>query len=90
MSAEYRVMYDRVGQRGGSNGSPPPPPLTVSADSLPELEELVVTDVRRYLRARFVEVDIDLETMRGQIICGFQSGGTFTIERTAEGGDRNG
>jgi hypothetical protein len=83
----YRVVYERVGRRGGRDGSPPPPPLTVWAMSPDSLAEHVHRDCRHYLTSRETEVVVDLEAMRGQIFAGMNNGGSFTLEvlHTAEG-----
>ncbi|MFJ1964861.1 hypothetical protein [Streptomyces massasporeus] len=86
----YRVVYERVGRRGGRDGSPPPPPLTVWATSADSLAEHIHHDVRRYLASRETEVTVDLENMRGCIFAGFNNGGGFRLEAvaTADGGAR--
>lgn len=76
----YRVTYERVGRRGGRNGTPPPQPLEVWVMSADQLAEKVYDDVRKYLASRQVSIDIDLETGRGQIFAGMNNGGTFTVE----------
>lgn len=85
----YRVVYERVGRRGGRDGSPPPPPLTVWATNADSLAAHIHHDVRRYLTSRETEVTVDLENMRGCIFAGFNNGGGFQLEvvATAEGGD---
>lgn len=84
----YKVVYERVGRRGGRDGSPPPMPLTVWALDADGLAEHIYQDVRRYLTSREAEVVVDLEKMTGFILAGFSTGGTFTIEalHVAEGG----
>jgi len=81
--ALYRVTYERVGRRGGRNGSTPPPPLTVWAMSADDLAEQVHRDIRQYLLSQDSDVAVDLEQMRGQIFAGMNNGGTFTIEQLA-------
>lgn len=76
----YKVVYERVGRRGGRNGSPPPPPLTVWATGADSLAEHIHKDSRRYLTSRETEVVVDLEKMTGFILAGFNNGGTFAIE----------
>jgi hypothetical protein len=84
----YKVVYERVGRRGGRDGSPPPPPLTVWAMSADSLAEHIAKDTRRYLTSRETEVIVDLEKMTGFILAGFNNAGTFRLEElaTAEGG----
>lgn len=77
--AQYRVTYERVGRRRDI------PPLVVIAAGADHLAELIYDDARPYLRSRDVEVSVDLENMRGIILCGWNNGGTFTIERVDGG-----
>lgn len=79
----YRVTYERVGRRGGRNGTPPPQPLEVWAMSSDQLAEKVYDDVRKYLASRDIEVCIDVENCRGQIFAGMNNGGTFAVETLA-------
>lgn len=72
---QYRVTYERVGRRRDI------PPLTVVAAGADDLAERIYDDVRKYLLSRWPEVHVDLEEMRGFILCGFNSGGQFAIER---------
>ncbi|MFF0166725.1 hypothetical protein [Streptomyces prasinus] len=84
----YRVVYERVGRRGGRDGSTPPPPLTVWAVDADSLAERIHKDARRYLTSRETEVVVDLENLRGCIFAGFNNGGGFQLEvvATTEGG----
>lgn len=79
----YRITYERVGRRGGQNGTPPPQPLEVWAMSPNQLAKEVHDDVRKYLASREVCIDIDVETGRGQIFAGMNNGGTFAVETLA-------
>ena len=85
----YRVVYERVGRRGGRDGSPPPPPFNVWAVDADSLAEHIHKDARRYLTSRETEVVVDLENLRGCIFAGFNNGGGFRLEvvATAEGAD---
>lgn len=85
----YKVVYERVGRRGGRDGSPPPAPLTVWALDADGLAGHIHRDVRRYLASRETEVVVDLEKMTGFILAGINNGGSFTVEalHVAEGGD---
>lgn len=79
----YKVVYERVGRRGGRDGSPPPPPLTVWVLDADSLADHIHKDVRRYLASRETEVVVDLETMRGCIFAGMNNGGSFVLETVA-------
>lgn len=76
----YKVVYERVGRRGGRDGSPPPAPLTVWATSPDNLAGHIAKDSGRYLLSSGAEVVVDLEKMTGFILAGFRNAGTFTIE----------
>lgn len=84
----YKVVYERVGRRGGRDGSPPPPPFNVWAIDADSLAEHIHKDARRYLTSRETEVVVDLETLRGCIFAGLNNGGGFRLEvlATTEGG----
>ena len=45
------------------------------------LADRIYDYARPYLRSRDVEVVVNLEGMRGWITCGWNNGGSFTIER---------
>ncbi|MGW1497522.1 hypothetical protein ACWCQW_02840 [Streptomyces mirabilis] len=79
----YKVVYERVGRRGGRDGSPPPAPFNVWAVSADSLAEHIAKDTRGYLLSRETEVVVDLENMRGSIFAGFQMAGTFQLEAVA-------
>lgn len=80
----YRVAFDRIGRTGGRDGSEPPAPLTARVLTADHLADRIYDYARPYLRSRDVEVLVDLEEMRGSILCGFNTGGRFTIERLGE------
>lgn len=86
----YKVVYERVGRRGGRDGSPPPAPFNVWTTSADSLAEAIAKDSRRYLVSRESEVVVDLENLRGFIFAGLRTAGTFTLEalQVAEGGAR--
>ena len=75
--AGYRVTFDRIGRNHGVE------PLTATAGDADELAEAVYRYARPHLASRDVEVVVDLAAGSGFIFCGFNNGGTFTIE-TAE------
>ncbi|GAA4059719.1 hypothetical protein [Actinomadura miaoliensis] len=77
----YRVTFDRIGRTGGRNGTEPPAPLVARVLSADGLAERIYEYARPHLRSRDVEVVVDLEELRGSILCGWNNGGTFTIER---------
>jgi hypothetical protein len=85
----YKVVYGRIGRRGGRDGSPAPAPLTVWATSADSLAEHIAKDTRRYLLSRETEVIVDLEKMTGFIVAGFNNAGSFAIEalHVAEAGE---
>ncbi len=84
----YQVTYQRVGRRGGRDGSTPPAPLTTWAVSPDHLAELIAKDVSPYLLSDDIDITVDLDAGRGLILAGFNNGGSFTIEAltTAAGG----
>ncbi|MFG3660295.1 hypothetical protein [Streptomyces sp. NPDC047706] len=82
----YKVVYERVGRRGGRDGSPPPAPLTVWATSADSLAAHIHKDTRRYLTSRETEVVVDLEELKGYILAGFNNGGGFRLEVVATAG----
>jgi hypothetical protein len=77
----YRITFDRIGRQGGRDGSEPPAPLVARVLEADGLAARIYTYARPYLGSREVEVLVDLEAMRGSILCGWNNGGTFTIER---------
>jgi hypothetical protein len=78
-STKYRVMFDRIGRKKEVA------PLTVDARDADELAEHIYRYARPHLLSRDVEVSADLEAGKGIVFCGFNNGGTFTIERVADG-----
>jgi hypothetical protein len=70
----YRVTFERIGRDHDVA------PLVTVATSADELAEVIYDYARPRLRSRDVDVYVDLEKQSGGILCGFNSGGTFTIE----------
>lgn len=83
-AARYRVTFERIGRRGGRGGSEPPAPLTARVADADELAHEIRTYALRFLGSRDPEVQVDLEEGSGVILCGWRSGGTFTIEQLAD------
>lgn len=81
----YLVTYERVGGKGGRDGSPAPAPLTVTTDQPHLLEEQIVRDVRPHLGSSFLDAIVDLEAMRGSVFAGFRTAATFSLA-IVEGG----
>ena len=82
----YKVTYERVGRRGGRDGSPAPAPLTVWATSADSLAGHIAKDVGRYVLSGGAEVVVDLESMSGRILAGFRNAGTFRLEALVNDG----
>jgi hypothetical protein len=78
--SRYRVTFERVGRRGGRDGSTPPAPLTTAASSGEHLAVQVLAYTRPFLASRGVDVVIDLDEGRGFLLAGFHTAGEFTVE----------
>ncbi|MFE6977080.1 hypothetical protein [Streptomyces sp. NPDC057682] len=80
-----RVVYRRVGARGGSNGSTPPEPLEVSVgrSASEDVARAVARDVRPYLLSPVYRVVIEEGGRSGYVLCGVRTGGEFVIENFA-------
>lgn len=77
----YTVTFHRVGRNHHVA------PLAVDADGPDpafELAEKIYRYVRPHVMSRGVDVTVDLDTGTGQIFCGMNNGGTFTIQPTKE------
>jgi adenylyl- and sulfurtransferase ThiI len=72
----YRVTFNRIGRNHHVA------PLAVEATNADTIAEAVYRYARPHLASRDVEVSVDLATGQGQIFCGFNNGGTFTVEPT--------
>lgn len=79
---EYIVTFDnsRIGRNHDVQ------PQTFLACDAEELAEKVWEFSRKFLLSdpRSIEVAVDLEEARGNIICGFNNGGSFTITQRLE------
>lgn len=69
----YVVTFERVGRHRDL------PPLTVRARDGDHLAQEIYRYVRPSLMSRDVEIVVDVETGEGNIFCGFNNGGTFTV-----------
>jgi hypothetical protein len=70
---KYVVTFDRIGR------SRDVAPLECDATCADELAEQVYRYARPHLLSRDVNVVVDLTAAKGEIFCGFQSGGSFSI-----------
>lgn len=75
--SRYVVTFDRIGRTHDVL------PLVATAADADHLATLIYKYARDYLLSRDVDVVVDLAGMRGDILCGFHSGGQFTIEALA-------
>lgn len=82
--SRYLVTFERVGRRGGRDGSTPPAPLTVDAADGEHLAVHVLAYVRPFLASRGLDVVIDLEKGTGFLLAGFHTAGEFTVEELPE------
>lgn len=82
---QFRVTFDRVGRRGGRDGSPAPEPIVRSLAG-DQLADSIALYVRQFLASPSFEVFLDTETGRGHILTGFRTAGTFTVEQVAVSG----
>lgn len=73
----YRVTFERIGRRHDIF------PLVAHVRNAEHLAKVVYTYARPHLGSRDVRIDVDLYTLKGTIFCGFQVGGTFTIEHVS-------
>ncbi|MFI6251452.1 hypothetical protein [Streptomyces sp. NPDC051016] len=82
--SRYLVTFERVGRRGGRDGSTPPAPLTVEATDGDHLAVQVLAHVRPMLASRALEIVVDLDEGRGFLLAGFHTAGEFTVEELPE------
>ncbi|MEU1071836.1 MULTISPECIES: hypothetical protein [unclassified Streptomyces] len=78
-ATEYRVTFDRIGRRGGRDGSTPPSPIIRSFGG-EQLANSIALHARPFIASRAFEVIVDMDAMNGFILAGFHTAGTFTIE----------
>jgi hypothetical protein len=76
----YRVTFDRIGRNHNVK------PLTVEVDGPDHLASEIYHYAKPHLLSGFPDVVVDLEAGRGSILCGFNNGGTFTVEPVSGGG----
>ncbi|MFB7739587.1 hypothetical protein ACFC08_35610 [Streptomyces sp. NPDC056112] len=79
---EYRVTFDRIGRRGGRDGSAAPEPIVRSFGG-DQLADSIALYARPFIASRAFEVVVDMEKMNGFIVAGFHNAGSFTIEQLA-------
>jgi hypothetical protein len=82
--SRYLITFERVGRRGGRDGSAPPAPLTVDATDGEHLAAHVLAYVRPFLASRLLEIVIDLGKGSGFLLAGFHTAGEFTVEELPE------
>jgi hypothetical protein len=73
MTIKYRIEFERIGRNRDVE------PLAVKATNHDDLVEQVYWYARPHLGSRDVDVYVDLEKGTGGILCGFNSGGRFTV-----------
>lgn len=79
LEGPVQVVFDRIGRHRIAE-----PLLVLDAQDADDLAERIFAYARGYLLSRDVTVNVDLAEGRGNIVCGFNSGGTFTIQAAAE------
>lgn len=79
---EYLVTFDRIGARGGRNGSPAPDPLTIVGIDGDDIASQVGQYALRHLGSQAVEVHVNTELGRGLITTGLHTAGRFTFQPT--------
>lgn len=75
----YRVEFARIGRNRNVA-----PLETGPVDGPNHLANVIHQYARRHLASRAIEVDVDVDGGTGDIFCGFQSGGRFTITPITE------
>lgn len=76
----YRVTFKRIGRTHDA------PKLLATVDGPNHLADLIYQHARPYLRSSDVRVVLEEDLLSGWIFCGFQTGGTFTIEAVEPAG----
>lgn len=79
--SHYIANFDRVGRNHNVE------PFAFAASDADDAAFKVYRYVKPMLASRGVEVSVDLEAMSGQILCGFNNGGTFTLSAADAGGE---
>jgi hypothetical protein len=80
----YRVFFDRIGRNRQVE------PLTTDAANADALAEQIYAYARPHLRSRDVGITVDLAKGDGLILCGFNTGGTFTVAARFDPGPPSG
>lgn len=73
-----RISFDRIG-RSRTQGIAVEP-LVIESSDPDVIAEAVYRYARQYLGSRDVEVVVDMDALQVSIFCGFNNGGTGTIE----------
>lgn len=71
----YRVRFTRIGRNRNA-----PELLATDVDGPYHLAEKIHAHARPFLMSRDVRVVLEEDMGSGWIFCGFQTGGTFTVE----------
>lgn len=71
----YTITFARIGQT-----TDPKPVTFTDVKDREHLVDLIVKHVRPFLASPAVFVSVDFDKMRGAILSGFRSGGTFKVE----------
>lgn len=74
----YRVTFNRIGRNHNVA------PLLVDVDGPNHLAELIHQYARPHLLSRSFEVHVAPEDGKGLILCGFNNGGTFSVESVSD------
>lgn len=69
-----RIVFDRIGRTHDVA------PLDIFSDDPETICDEILKYARPHLRSHDVEVSVDTATWRGIFFCGFNNGGTFTVE----------
>ena len=69
----YKVTFDRIGRNRAVA------PLETKAANGDHLCDRIMKYARPHLRSRDIGIHLDMDAGKGGIICGFHSGGEFTV-----------